>query len=190
MKTVDKDATVKVTRDKLYIGIEEAPSLFECNTLPLPSSELAGRKYRDMSHTPVKVIKGSTFQGHAASIHTIEEAAQARDALFQDVEVSTADSIMYAYRIFDENHQLISGFSDDREWLGGSSLDKLLEEEKQDGIFIALSRHHNGPNLGPKRFDYIKAVAKAAINREFLLATELNDSTDGLNTSSVVETQD
>ena len=175
IKKENPSANIKVTRDKMYTDKKETPSLFENNTLPVPSLEMPVRKYKDLSHTRVKVIKGSSFQGHAASIHSVEEAALAREALFQDPNVSTASSIMYAYRLLDHNHQVVRGYSDDREWLGGQTLDHLLDELKQDGVFVAVSRHHNGPNLGPARFDHIKATAQAAIDMEFMNLRDMAD---------------
>ena len=169
------NANIKVTRDKMYMNHKECPSLFESNALPVPSPDIPARKYRDLSHTRVKVINGSSFQGHAAQVHSIEEAALARDALFQDLNVSKASSIMYAYRLLDHNHQVVRGYSDDREWLGGKTLDNLLEDTNQDSVFVAVSRHHNGPNLGPARFEHIKKTAQAAIDMEFMNLVSLAD---------------
>ena len=158
----------------MFINQKEAPSLFVINPLPSSAIETPGRKYRDMAHTPVKTENGSHFQGHAAVIHSPEEAALARDALFQNPDVCTADSIMYAYRVHDANMKLIQGFSDDREWLGGKTLEKLLEENSYDNTFLAVSRHHNGPNLGLKRFSLIKEVGKQALDMEYMVNVDIN----------------
>ena len=169
----NKDLKIKVTKDKMYINQKEAPSLFETNPLPSPSVDSPGSKYRDMAHTPVKIENGSHFQGHAATIHSPEEAALAREALFQNRDVCTADSIMYAYRVHDANMKLMQGFSDDREWLGGKTLEKILEENNCDNTFLAVSRHHNGPNLGLKRFSLIKDVAKQAIDMKYMVNVDI-----------------
>ena len=172
MKKENDQLKIKVTKDKMYINQAEAPSLFEINPLPQPSADLPVRKYKDMSHTSVKHINGSSFQGHAAMIHSLDEAAQAREALFLDPYVSKADSTMYAYRFMNENLDIVRGFSDDREWLGGGTLHKLLEENNDDNVFVAVSRHHKGPNLGIARFAHIKEAAKSAIDLELLKPVE------------------
>ena len=121
-----------------------------------------------MSHSDVLHINGSFFQGHAASVHSIEEAIRARDGLFQNMDVAKSDSIMYAYKTYDPiSHDQVSGFSDDREWGGGKVLNSLREDSKQDSVFLAVSRRHNALNLGPARFDHIiSKVASVALAKE------------------------
>ena len=81
---------------------------------------------------------------------------------------------MYVYLVHDANMKLIQGFSNDREWLGRKTLQKILEENNYDNTFLAVSRHHNGPNLGLKRFSQIKEVAKESLDMEYMVNRDMD----------------
>ena len=68
-----------------------------------------------------------------------------------------------ATRIFHAAAPLHQDYSDDGEW-GGAR--KILDALKLAGIFnvaIFVVRYHNGPNLGPRRFEIIESMAKDVI---------------------------
>ena len=168
MKKEGSGADLKVKKDTLYINKQPAPSLFEANPLPPSTKNQCSMQYEAMTHTDITKIKGSCFQGHATGIHTVEEATLAREALFQNIHVAKANSLMYAYQVSEE-HRTISGFSDDREWCAGGLLSKILEEGNHTNIFVAVSRVHEGPNLGVARFDHITTAAKEALRQDLLM---------------------
>ena len=179
MKQDGNKSKLKVRKDKLFIDNKEAASIFEDNPLhhDLHDQDLQCKKYEDMSHTEIREVDGSRFQGHAAVVQSPKEAAQARDALFQSTHVSKASSIIYAYKVRDvESGQVVRGFSDDREWCGAVVLKDIIEKTKQENIFLAVSRHHKGPNLGAARFTHIGIVAKQAFANELNLPNDWEDT--------------
>ena len=114
------------------------------------------------------------YQGHAAIIHSVDEAMAARNALFQNHAVAISDSIMYAYKVLSPNGDHQMGFCDDRDWLGGSSLLQILERNDHQSFFLAVSRSHSGPGLGQRRSALIKEVACEALEMEKLKITTDN----------------
>ena len=57
----------------------------------------------------------------------------------------------------------ITGHSDDGEWAASKLLANLLAENRSDNILVAVSRRHDGPNLGRQRFSIIVSAAKEAL---------------------------
>ena len=154
---------VKLVGDELKIGNQVNKQAFEKNKLqsiPLiaSSDDLA------ISHTPILEVKGSYFQGHAAEINSIRHAAEIRDGLFQSPHVANAHHLIYAYSINDETGMRITGHSDDGEWAASKLLETLLADNQTRNLLVAVSRRHDGPNLGKQRFSSIVSVAKEAID--------------------------
>ena len=57
----------------------------------------------------------------------------------------------------------ITGNSDDGECAASRLIADVIAQMKQTNIIIAISRRHEGPNLGRQRFDIISAMAKEII---------------------------
>ena len=93
----------------------------------------------------------------------MKHAAEVRDALYQSSHVTNAHHLIYAYSVMDESGMKITSHSDDGEWAASRLLANLLTENSNSNIFIAVSRRHDGPNLGRQRFTYITDVGKEAI---------------------------
>lgn len=74
-------------------------------------------------------------------------------------EYASADHIIMAYVVGDE-----CGAQDDGEHRAGVRMLRLLQEEKVEDTVIMVVRRFGGIHLGTKRFDCIKATAKAAID--------------------------
>ena len=114
--------------------------------------------------TDINSIEGRHFQGHAAPINSVKDAAKIHDALFQSNQFANAHHVMYAYIVADDSGMKITGHSDDGEWAASRIILKLLKDKQKTNIFVAVSRIHDGPNLGQKRFTAITSAASAAIN--------------------------
>ena len=91
-----------------------------------------------------------------AFVHSIEDAVRARDALFQDLQVASADHLMYAYHVDNEHGVFVTGNFDDGEIKGSQVICNYMQELNLENMFIAVSRAHNGPNIGKQRFDLIR----------------------------------
>ena len=113
--------------------------------------------------TDITSIQGSHFQGHAAPISSVKGAAKICDALFQSNQVANVQHVVYTYIITDDSGMKIMGHSDDGEWAALRIILKLLKD-KQNKIFVAVSRICDGLNLGQKRFTAITSAATAVMN--------------------------
>ena len=150
---------VRLIRDKLLVNNKPVKNCFENNTLQLVHDpQITPIKFKDMVHTEIFEKSQSYFQGHVYTVNTTAEAAAARSALLQDPEVAKAHHISYAYLISDETGET-SGQSDDGETGASEILRTVIEEKKLTNLFLAVSRLHNGPNLGKKRFEIIRTTA-------------------------------
>ena len=78
----DSDTQVKLIKDKLIVGTKVVEDAFQKNPLITTPCNLP-KPQSDLKHTELKEINGSTFQGHAIQVHSIAEAASAKDSLFQ-----------------------------------------------------------------------------------------------------------
>ena len=155
---------VRLTRDKLFVNNSLIPDGFEEKPLSIIHSQLPSHfKYTEMNHTDVIEYSQSYFQGHSQKINSISEAYAAHSALFQDSHVASAHHISYAYTITTDKG-ITSGHSDDGEIGAGKILKMILEQNSIENVLIAVSRHHNGPNLGQKRFDLIRSTALKALD--------------------------
>ena len=74
----------------------------------------------------------------------------------QDLHVSSADHLMYAYHIDNEDGVFTTDNSDDGEIKGREVISNYLQENKLENVFVAISRIHNGPNIGRQRFNLIR----------------------------------
>ena len=155
----DASVRVRLSRDKLFINNKRVTNRFENNTLQLAQDpEITLFKFEDLSHTEISEHSKNYFQGHAHMVNTLAEAKAAWSALLQNPEVSTAHHISYAYSMTTTTGD-IAGQSDDGETGASDILSNIIQEKGLTNIFLAVSRHHNGPNLGKKRFEIIRATA-------------------------------
>ena len=160
----NSDKPVKLVKDKLIVGTKVTNEAFAVN--PLTSSpQSVPQNQSQIEHTFTKEENGSHFQGHACRVGSITEAASARDALFQLPTVTQCDHIIYAYSITDPSGMKINGNSDGGEWAASKILANLIEENQATNTFLAVTRKHDGPNLGQRRFAIISEMGKRALDK-------------------------
>ena len=151
-----------MVKDELKIENQINKQAFEKNKLQ-SSPLLATTNPTPVTATGILETNGSYFQGHAAKITSVKHAAEIKDGLFQSPHVANAHHLIYAYSVTDESGMRITGHSDDGEWSASKLLENLLAETPSQNILVAVSRRHQGPNLGKQRFTSIVSVAKEAI---------------------------
>ena len=163
-KEINKNTgtSVKLVKDKLIVGTKVVEDAFQKNPLATTPSSIPPPQTA-IQHTPVREVNGSTFQGHAVQISSFRDAALARESLFQLPSVAQSDHLIYAYNIIDPSGMKIEGNSDGGEWAASRLLVTLIEEEGLKNVFLAVTRKHAGPNLGPQRFKIISEVAADAL---------------------------
>ena len=159
----NNNVKIRLTRDKLSVNNKLVPSNFENNTLQMANDpDTTVTKFEDLSGTKTYEHSQSYFQGHAHTVNTIAEAKSSPGALLQNPDVAKAHHISYAYLITNEAGDA-AGQSDNGE-TGASDISKtIIRERGLNNIFLAVSRCHNGPNLGRKRFEIIKTTALDAL---------------------------
>ena len=118
---------------------------------------------KSIAHTQVKEVNLSFFQGHAGKISSLKEAASVLQALYQSPQVAKSDHLVYAYSLTDENGMKITGNSDDGEYAASRLIADVIAQEQQSNIIIAISRRHEGPNLGRQRFNIFSSLAKEVL---------------------------
>ena len=151
----DPSAKIVLRRDQLTLNNAPVASCFEKNPLPADNfNATAPISYNTMFHSDVKEYSGSSFQSHLLSVNNHQEAAAAHRSLLQHPRVAKADHIMYAYVANDHANpdSTLQGFSDDGEYGGSRLLMKAIQRHSLSNVFLAVSRHHEGPNIGKKTF--------------------------------------
>ena len=88
-----KTHNIRFTKDKLLMNSQVVPHAFEQN--PLPIIKVFPWDYHRLTHSDEITLSGSVSQGHVAFLHSIEDAVRARDALFQDLQVVSADQLIF-----------------------------------------------------------------------------------------------
>ena len=160
---------IVLAMDKLFVNNALVPSDFESNPLSVDKPEdWTPLSYNSMQHSEVLDFSGSSFQGHMIKIASMDEVKKAYFALLQNFKTAAAHHIMYTYSFSEESsttdQQVIhQGHSDDGEYGGSQVLTRLFKESKLSNIFLSVSRIHNGPNIGRKRFDLIEACARSVL---------------------------
>ena len=106
--------------------------------------------------------KGSTFMGfaaHTADIQTVRKVYKQLKYRFPE-----ATHIMCAYRIEGEDVIHMQDAVDGGEGGGGTAILDMMVKDDFKNCMAAVVRHHDGPNIGPSRFDMIADVAKSALD--------------------------
>lgn len=151
---------VNLVKDKILINKEPIPSPFEEN--PLPGKTPLVLPYIQMTHSDTFTQNGSHFQGHIVKVCNLDQAAAAKNSIFQSY--SNEHHIMYAYSVDAGDNKQLRGYDDDGEISGSLKLRGLMVREELTNIFLCVTRVKNGPNIGPIRFNLIDEAAKSAFD--------------------------
>ena len=149
---------VNLVQDQILINKIPNTSLFAENSLPTNTPLIL--PYDTMTHSKPITQKDSKFQGHIVRVNSIEQAAAARNSIFQ--KFTNEHHITYAYTINSKDKPITRGHNDDLETGGSKVLNKYINEELISNVFLCVTRIKNGPNIGRIRFDLIEEAAKLA----------------------------
>ena len=109
-------------------------------------------------------VKKSTFQGHAAIVHTMEEVKAVLRKLKENKKVLQATHNIVAYRLVGaRENTFIQDYADDGEVNAGGRLLHLLQIMDVKNIVVVVSRWYGGILLGPDRFRLINNSAREVI---------------------------
>ncbi|XP_057309546.1 protein IMPACT-B-like [Hydractinia symbiolongicarpus] len=109
-------------------------------------------------------LKKSTFQGHVAIVHTLEEVKYVLRKLKENRKVAQASHNILAYRLSGtKENSYIQDYADDGEVNAGGRLLHLLQIMNVENIVVVVSRWYGGILLGPDRFRLISNCAREVV---------------------------
>ena len=108
-----------------------------------------------------KAEKRSSFKVYAAQIKTIAEAFEVYQAVAKNHISST--HVMCGFRIFGSAFHTLQDYVDAKEHGGGRKILEILKGLKVWNIIVVIVRYHNGPNLGPRRFEIIGEMVRQVV---------------------------
>ncbi|XP_052751024.1 protein IMPACT-B-like [Galleria mellonella] len=126
----------------------------------------------EITHGEVIVDRKSSFQGHAAEVHSVEDVNAVITKLKENKKILNATHNMYTYRIERKTAKgttILQDCDNDGEAHAGGRLLHLLQVLDQKNTLVVVSRWYGGIQLGPHRFRYINNAARQAIQQAGLL---------------------
>ncbi|XP_045455172.1 protein IMPACT-B-like [Melitaea cinxia] len=125
-----------------------------------------------ITHGEVIIDRKSSFQGHAAEVHSINDVNAVLAKLKQNKKIFNATHNMYAYRIerkTDKGTTMLQDCDDDGESHAGGRMLHLLQILEQKNTLVVVSRWYGGIQLGPDRFRHINNATRQVIQQAGLL---------------------
>lgn len=156
----DPSTKISIRRDKIIVN-NVPKDTFRFQQNPLPESSPISTSYNLLYHSKECSIKDSFFQGHAMPVSTRLEAIAARNAIFQTLP--HADHVIYAYNLTKGEGQSLYGHDDDGEIGASQRLKNTIIESGKTNVFVAVTRHKKGGNIGPIRFEMVEEIGKTAL---------------------------
>ncbi|GFQ83868.1 protein IMPACT [Trichonephila clavata] len=129
-------------QDNLQEGAEELPTVYHGETI---------------------VDRKSVFQGHAATVTSVEQAKKVLIELKRNKKIVNATHNIMAYRITNDTNLIIQDCDDDGESRGGSTLLHLLQISDVKNVIVVVSRWYGGIHLGSDRFKHISNAARMVL---------------------------
>ncbi|GFV43204.1 protein IMPACT [Trichonephila clavipes] len=114
-------------------------------------------------HGETIVDRKSVFQGHAATVVSMEQAKKVLIELKRNKKIVNATHNIMAYRIINDSNLVIQDCDDDGESRGGSTLLHLLQILDVKNVIVVVSRWYGGIHLGPDRFKHISNAARMVL---------------------------
>lgn len=126
----------------------------------------------EITHGEVIADRKSTFQGHAAEVHSLEDVNAVLTKLKLNKKFLNATHNMYAYRIerkTSKGTSILQDCDDDGEAHAGGRMLHLLQILDQKNTLVVVSRWYGGIQLGPDRFRHINNATRQVIQQAGLL---------------------
>ncbi|XP_023247468.1 protein IMPACT-like [Copidosoma floridanum] len=124
----------------------------------------------EIIHGETMIDRKSSFQGHTATVFSVEQVRQVINKLKENKKIEHATHNISAYRIYNEsNNSFIHDCDDDGETQAGSRLLHLLEIMNVKNIVVIVSRWYGGIHLGPDRFRHINNAARQVLTAANLI---------------------
>jgi putative IMPACT (imprinted ancient) family translation regulator len=158
----DSGANPKWAVDKLIINGRRI-SATDDNPQIDPSEDCNSKI--EIKHTEHKIVDGSTFIGHVATVKNSTDIPGVLATLLKDRSIAQATHNAYAYRIGRiGSNNLKEVVRDDGEHGAGTTILKALQLNNVSNTIVVVSRFYGGKHMGPKRFDCFRDCANEALN--------------------------
>lgn len=116
----------------------------------------------EIIHGEIITDRKSTFQGHVATITSVDEVRLVMSALLENKKIENATHNIYAYRIC-VGQCMIQDCEDDGETQAGGRLLHLLQIVDAKNVMVVVSRWYGGIHLGSDRFRHINNAARRVL---------------------------
>ncbi|XP_075986020.1 protein IMPACT-A-like [Anticarsia gemmatalis] len=126
----------------------------------------------EITHGEVIQDRKSSFQGHAAEVHCLDDVTAVLTKLKLNKKILNATHNMYAYRIERKTAKgtsILQDCDDDGETHAGGRMLHLLQILDQKNTLVVVSRWYGGIQLGPDRFRHINNATRQVIQQAGLL---------------------
>ena len=146
--------------------LEQESQRNESNNTELSSPEVIFNiQAPEIYHGELIQDRKSTFQGHLARVNSVDEVMKTIEKLKLIKKISLATHNMWAYRIVENDTQIVrEDCDDDGETHAGSRLLHLLNIVDAKGVLVIVSRWYGGIQLGPDRFKHINNAARDVLS--------------------------
>ena len=108
----------------------------------------------------------SKFVGTLFHIKSEEDVKKSIKSLLKNKKFRKATHNIYAYRILNENNEIIENKNDDGETGAGIKLLEFLRNKNIVNIIIIVTRWYGGVHLGSDRFKHIIKLAKILVEKD------------------------
>eukprot|EP00088_Acartia_fossae_P007591 TRINITY_DN13572_c0_g1_i21.p1 TRINITY_DN13572_c0_g1~~TRINITY_DN13572_c0_g1_i21.p1 ORF type:complete len:284 (-),score=43.03 TRINITY_DN13572_c0_g1_i21:367-1218(-) len=123
--------------------------------------------------TDVFEDRKSVFQGHCATVTSLDEIKAVLNKLYENKKIAHATHNMYAYRIhLPDKNSWLQDCDDDGESAAGGRMLHLLEIVEAKNTLVVVSRWYGGIQLGPDRFKHINNMTRRALEESGALKQE------------------
>ena len=173
----DKNATIKISKDKLYINNE-----LQKDDVPTPTTrelfESIGDDYHRSDNTGVSdqvFERGSSFQAVSVPACSMNDVRTAYKLLSADPQraMSTHNICIYGLPVKSKKkHSMQYGYNDNGEFGAGRAMIReltkpefVLPKSAVSGFVSVITRSYGGTHLGPRRFEIMKDVMLSSLLR-------------------------
>ncbi|RKP14699.1 ribosomal protein S5 domain 2-type protein [Piptocephalis cylindrospora] len=117
-------------------------------------------------HGPELIDRRSSFVAHLAPVHSVDEIKRVHEHIVSERRVAKATHNIYAYRIQQDNGQILQDQEDDGETAAGGRLLHVMQMLGVVDVLVVVSRWYGGIMLGPDRFKHICNVGRALLDSQ------------------------
>ena len=167
-KRQDPQNNAKLVNEKLFIR-GKLQTQYQAHALSALTVDEHSSDHEPPNITESDVIldSGSVFQSYAATVTTLNDVSAVMNNVLQKPGISSANHVVYAYRISGDSDSILENFCSDGDHGLGLELLKSMRSVDVIDTVCATTRtcDSNYIHLGKKRFQYIRDTATEALSK-------------------------